>query len=41
MGKNKLYYVEKIMGHTFLNNVKLYEIKWKGYSYLENTFEPI
>ena len=37
----KLYEVEKIVGHSYIDGVKLYHIKWKGYPSSQNTYEPI
>jgi hypothetical protein len=39
--ENSIYEVEKIVGKRVENGKTLYQIKWKGYSITDNTWEPI
>jgi hypothetical protein len=37
----RLYNIEKIVGHKIIKKVRYYRIKWEGYPSSENTWEPV
>lgn len=37
----RLYNIEKVVGHKMIKRVRHYRIKWEGYPSSENTWEPI
>jgi hypothetical protein len=37
----RLYNIEKIVGHKMIRGIQYYRIKWEGYPSSENTWEPV
>lgn len=37
---NTYYEIERIVGRRVKNGIEQYRVKWRGYSWQENTWEP-